>query len=658
MATIKLITTEVGKNGSAIVMGDGAVGAAGAIAIGANAGKRQPSDPAAEPEVLGEGSIDIRTAENGIYIGSRGEHTGLGDDDTDYVVFKIGGQETKLTAAQFRALLGFDAGGKADLVGGKVPASQLPSYVDDVLEYDVKDDPASGQTAFPAEGEVGKIYVATETNKVYRWSGSQYVEIASSSVAPTLTLRAVCNDGATESDRLAVFTGAKAAYTPGETVEITVAGAVVPGTVTDYNTTKTYPFLRWSDGETNPTRTVTLGKSGDTELTAVFDVVPVATVADLKAAVANTDGNYYLQVADIDLSSESWWGGKAALEIEGTGENKKIIFGNDSSFTGVYDGGGHTISNMRLKKMEYSGLFGKLVDAVIANLTVGCLGFNDGSTLTTSWGGGILSGRAKATAGKPILIANITTNGMLGDPEHHTCHNTGGIVARVDGITSSSNGPREGIIMVNCVNNASVYCTRTGSMKFGGIIGYCVGDFTLVSCVNTGALVTEKQSLTANQNEGIGGFVGNHSGTEPGGYIIGGVSGGTITTPSSAVEFGSLVGYKLNLSISGGCKVSGNYPIYPNWSSATGYWYLGKEDDTTGYWTLIDAKPELNTDVVYKSFGVPPASSISLDNVDDYIYIDTSISKPDVTYAAGTVTESNYMDPILGIIKFTAATAE
>lgn len=56
---------------------------------------------------------------------------------------------------------------------GKVPSSQLPSYVDDVLEYD-------NQSAFPKTGESGKIYVAKDTNKTYRWSGSAYVEISQS----------------------------------------------------------------------------------------------------------------------------------------------------------------------------------------------------------------------------------------------------------------------------------------------------------------------------------------------------------------------------------------------------------------------------------------------------------------------------------------------
>ena len=54
---------------------------------------------------------------------------------------------------------------------GKVPSSQLPSYVDDVLEY-------ADRTSFPSTGETGKIYIAKDTNKTYRWSGSTYVEIS------------------------------------------------------------------------------------------------------------------------------------------------------------------------------------------------------------------------------------------------------------------------------------------------------------------------------------------------------------------------------------------------------------------------------------------------------------------------------------------------
>lgn len=57
--------------------------------------------------------------------------------------------------------------------GGKVAASFLPGFVDDVLEF-------ADLAGFPATGETGKMYVALDTGKVYRWSGSAYVEISAS----------------------------------------------------------------------------------------------------------------------------------------------------------------------------------------------------------------------------------------------------------------------------------------------------------------------------------------------------------------------------------------------------------------------------------------------------------------------------------------------
>lgn len=56
---------------------------------------------------------------------------------------------------------------------GKVPSTQLPSYVGDVLEFTQLDQ-------LPKPGESGKIYVVTSTNLQYRWSGSDYVEISKS----------------------------------------------------------------------------------------------------------------------------------------------------------------------------------------------------------------------------------------------------------------------------------------------------------------------------------------------------------------------------------------------------------------------------------------------------------------------------------------------
>ena len=59
---------------------------------------------------------------------------------------------------------------KADLVAGKVPSSQLPSYVDDVIEV-------ANYAALPTTGETGKIYITIDNNHIFRWTGSTYVEI-------------------------------------------------------------------------------------------------------------------------------------------------------------------------------------------------------------------------------------------------------------------------------------------------------------------------------------------------------------------------------------------------------------------------------------------------------------------------------------------------
>lgn len=76
---------------------------------------------------------------------------------------------------------------KADLIGGKVPAYQLPSYVDDVLEFDTF-------VNFPITGESGKLYLALDTNKLYRWSGSSYVDITQ---LESDNLQTITNRGAT-----------------------------------------------------------------------------------------------------------------------------------------------------------------------------------------------------------------------------------------------------------------------------------------------------------------------------------------------------------------------------------------------------------------------------------------------------------------------------
>lgn len=92
------------------------------------------------------------------------------------------------------------ASGVATLdTNGKVPSSQLPSYVDDVLEY-------NSLSAFPATGETGKIYIAKDTNKTYRWSGTAYTEISASlALGETSSTAYAGNKGKQNADDIAAL---------------------------------------------------------------------------------------------------------------------------------------------------------------------------------------------------------------------------------------------------------------------------------------------------------------------------------------------------------------------------------------------------------------------------------------------------------------------
>jgi hypothetical protein len=76
-----------------------------------------------------------------------------------------------ITDAVSSSLLGANSGVATLDSAGKVPSAQLPSYVDDVLEY-------TNLAGFPVSGTAGVIYVVQDTNKIYRWSGSAYIEIS------------------------------------------------------------------------------------------------------------------------------------------------------------------------------------------------------------------------------------------------------------------------------------------------------------------------------------------------------------------------------------------------------------------------------------------------------------------------------------------------
>lgn len=103
--------------------------------------------------------------------------TALSDTSTNPVQNKV--IQTALSKKLDTTLKGA-ANGVAELDStGKVPSSQLPSYVDDVIEGTYVSSTTFNNTSGTAvTGETGKIYVDTTSGKTYRWSGSAFVVIS------------------------------------------------------------------------------------------------------------------------------------------------------------------------------------------------------------------------------------------------------------------------------------------------------------------------------------------------------------------------------------------------------------------------------------------------------------------------------------------------
>ncbi|WP_295792874.1 hypothetical protein [Mucilaginibacter sp.] len=159
------------------------------------------------------------------------------------------------------------ANGYAGLDGsGKVAAAQLPSYVDDVVEF-------ANFAALPATGETGKIYVTLDTNAEYRWSGSTYIQLVAS---PGST------DAVPEGSTNKYFTAARVLATLLTGIGFSSATAI---TATD-------------------TILSALGKL-QAQFTALFKIPAGGTVGQVLAKTSNADGDTLWVDAPIGGGSSS-----------------------------------------------------------------------------------------------------------------------------------------------------------------------------------------------------------------------------------------------------------------------------------------------------------------------------------------------------------------
>ena len=130
------------------------------------------------PQINGNTLTGNKTGAN---LGLVDAVTGKGLSSNDYTDADkaiVGGVTSALAGKVNTSIVGV-ANGIAELdATGKVPSSQLPSYVDDVVDgyYKEADGKFYADQAYTTEitGEAGKIYISLDTNIQYRWTGSAY----------------------------------------------------------------------------------------------------------------------------------------------------------------------------------------------------------------------------------------------------------------------------------------------------------------------------------------------------------------------------------------------------------------------------------------------------------------------------------------------------
>jgi hypothetical protein len=195
--------------------------------------------------------------------------------------------------------------GYASLDGtGRVPSSQLPSFVDDVLEF-----PTLGD--FPTTGESGKIYIALDTNVIYRWSGSSYVEISASLVLGETSTTAYRGDRG------------KIAYDYSQIGHLPLTG----GTLASSGSTNTLNINHASGSGL----ALNITKGGNGEGLKVVKTSGSGLAASITGGVTLLDElNLTTKLADAHIASASTWNAK----IGGTIESGQVAFGTGSGVIG------------------------------------------------------------------------------------------------------------------------------------------------------------------------------------------------------------------------------------------------------------------------------------------------------------------------------------
>jgi len=215
---------------------------------------------------------------------------------------------------------------------GLVPSAQLPSYVDDVLEY-------ANESSFPASGEAGKLYVDLSDNSVHRWSGSAYIDITDYSTPGHTHVASDITDFDTEVDNqiaAASIDDLSDVSLGGDTTEDKVlafnaSGNLVPTAIGD---------LSQSDSVSSLTDTTISGTPADNEVLAYnFGtsqwINQTASEAGLATSAQGALADSAVQPADLSTYIETTDSVTDLSDVTNIGSNGNIIVNSGGNLVGV-----------------------------------------------------------------------------------------------------------------------------------------------------------------------------------------------------------------------------------------------------------------------------------------------------------------------------------
>ena len=375
---------------------------------------------------------------------------------------------TGITSSDVTTALGFTpeniankgiANGYASLNGdGKVPSSQLPSYVDDVIEV-------ANYGSLPSTGETGKIYITLDTNKIYRWSGSVYVEVSSSAAVwggITGTLSAQTDlQSALNAKENTITAGTTAQYYRGDKTFQTLDTSVVPEGSNLY----------FTDARVNANGNVTANTA------ARHNAVTLGTANGLSLST---------QVLSLGLSSSSTTG--ALSSTDWTTFNNKYPASNPNGYTS-------NVGTVTSVAMTVPSAFSVSGSPITRSGTLSVTATGD-TTQYIAGDGSLVTFPTMSTAGTLIREVRNTTGATL----------TKGTVVYISGATGnkptvskaiatgdSTSAQTFGLVQADIANNANGNVVCVGDLTGLDTSAFTEGVQLYLSSTTAGTYTTTKQ---------------------------------------------------------------------------------------------------------------------------------------------------------------------